>query len=124
MHHETRPAGHPDSDQEKRVKRLRSLPVGWTALGIIIAGVIYAVVATVTGRLDYGTAGFVAAVILIGTLLGLAGWDLFVGLMAMRGAAYLALPRKLTGELPRWAVPYLSPIAFLIGLLVGHEYWH
>ena len=120
--------GMPESKRssvgEERVKRIRSLPVGWAALLIIGLGIVWAVFATLTGRLYYGTAGFEAGVVLMGTLLGLAVWDLFVTLWAMRGAAYLALPRQITLNLPRRVVPVLSPAAFLIGILIGHQYWH
>lgn len=101
----------------------RDLPVGWAALSLIGAGVVWAVFASVTGRLDYGTAGFEAGLVLMGTLLGLAVWDLFVSVRAIRDAVYLALPYQITLDLPRRVVPVLSPAAFLIGILIGHQYW-
>jgi|GEM_PF-6230492 len=110
--------------RRRRVERLRSLRVGWAALILIGAGVVYAVVVTITGTLDYGTAGFQAAVVLTGTMLGLALWDLFVATIARSEAAYLALPQRIKVPLPREAVPLLSPVLFAIGILIGHQYWH
>ncbi len=122
------PTGMPERKQrsvgEDRINRIRSLPVGWAALVIICAGIVWAVFATLTGRLDFGSAGFEAGVVLMGTLLGLAVWDLFVTLGAMRYAVYLALPEQITLKLSRRVVPVLSPAAFLIGILIGHQYWH
>ena len=114
------PRSHRD---EERVSQFRSLPVGWAALLIIGAAVLAAVILTVTGRVYYGTAGFGAGVVLTGTLLGLAAWDLCVGLLALRNAVYLALPAQITLSLSRRVVPFLSPVAFFIGILVGHQYW-
>lgn len=83
-----------------------------------------ALVAALSGRLNYGAAGFLVATVLAGTLLGLAAWDLFVGLLATRFAPYLALPKHITLGLPRGIVPFPSPIAFLGGILAGHQIWH
>jgi hypothetical protein len=104
-------------------KRLRSLRVGWAALILVGLGVVYAVVATITGKLDYGTAGFQAGVVLTGTLLGLAAWDLFVATIA-RSDPSLALPERIKVPLPPRAVPFLSPVCFALGILIGHQYWH
>jgi hypothetical protein len=105
-------------------KRLRSLRVGWAALILVGAGVVYAVVATITGKLDYGTAGFQAGVVLTGTMLGLALWDLFVAAIARSDAAYLALPERIKFPLPPRAVPFMSPVFFAVGIWIGHQYWH
>ena|SRR5437867_2972393 len=115
---------HPASRAEHRVKRARSLRVGLAALLVVGAGAIWAIVATVSGRVDYGTAGFGAAVVLTGTLLGLATWDLVVALLARRYAPWLALPEEITLHLPPWIVPYLSPAMFVLGIFIGHQYWH
>jgi hypothetical protein len=109
--------------RERRVNQLRSLPVGWAALGIILAGTAAAIVLTVNGVLDYGTAGFAAAVVLMGTLLGLAAWDLFVAVLETK-LLKIAIPRKITLGVRPGVVPYLSPGAFAIGLLIGHQFWH
>ncbi len=106
-----------------RVKAYHSLPVGWAALTLIGVGILWAVVMSVTGRLDPGTAGFVAGVVLTGTLLGLATWDLFIGLLALRNAPHLSIPERITLGLPRQVVPFLSPIAFFGGILIGHQFW-
>ena len=108
----------------ERVAKLRSLPVGWAALLITFLGIVVAVAMTLAGALPYGAAGFFAALIMVGTLLGLAAWDFLVGLLALRNAPHLALPERITLDIPPRAVPYLSPIAFGIGILIGHQYWH
>jgi|ERR1700682_2488292 len=108
---------------EERVRQLRSLPVGWAALLIIGAAVVAAVILTATGRVYYGVAGFGAGVVLTGALLGLAAWDLCVGLLARKNAVYLALPARITLKLSRRIVPLLSPVAFFVGILIGHQYW-
>ena len=98
--------------------------MGWAAILLVGAGVVYAVVATLAGSIDYGTAGFRAAVVLTGVLLGLAAWDLFVATVARSDAPYLALPERIRVPLPRQAIPYLSPVTFLVGILIGHWFWH
>ncbi len=108
----------------RRVERLRSLPVGWAAVLLNGAGIVAAFASAWSGAVDYGTAGFAFGVLLTGTLLGLAGWDLFVTLLAKRHAPYLALPERITLRLPPRVVPILSPAAFLIGVLIGHLIWH
>jgi hypothetical protein len=120
-------AGHPtprSSGAEVRVRQLRSLHVGWAALLMLGAGAIAALGLTLSGRSNYGAAGFLAATVLAATLLGLAAWDLFVGLLATRFAPYVALPERITLGLPRSIIPFLSPLAFLGGILVGHQIWH
>jgi hypothetical protein len=77
----------------------------------------------VTGALDYGTAGFAAAVVLMGTLLGLAAWDLFVAILETKLLG-IAIPRKITLGIATSVVPYLSPGAFALGILIGHQFWH
>jgi hypothetical protein len=104
------------------IHQLRSLPVGWAAVGLIVAGVVVAIVLTLTHVLDYATAGFAAAVVLMGTLLGLAMWDLFVAILETR-LLKLTIPRKISLGLSPKAVPYLSPGAFVLGILIGHQFW-
>jgi hypothetical protein len=106
-----------------RATQYRSLHVGWAALTLTGGGVLLAVLLSVTGRLDPGTSGFIAGVVLTGTVLGLATWDLFVGLLAFRNAPHLAIPDQITLGIPRRLVPFLSPIAFFGGILVGHQFW-
>lgn len=109
---------------EHRVRKLRALPVGWAALIVVGIGVVYGVFVTITGKLDYGTAGFQAAVVLTGTMLGLALWDLAVGALAQLTVPALALPQRIALPIPRTAVPLISPLFFVIGILIGHQYWH
>jgi hypothetical protein len=111
------------SRARERVVRYRSLPVGWAALLILGLAIAAAVLLTVTGRLWWGAAAFGAGVALTGIMLGLATWDLFVDLLAQRDAPNLALPRRIALGLPRQVVPFLSPAAFAIGILIGHQYW-
>ena len=118
-----RPEDRPRVRPGHAVHQLRTLPVGWAALGIIAAGVVAAIVLTVTGVLDYGTAGFAGAVVVMGTLLGLAAWDLFVAILETK-LLKLAIPRKITLGVRPGVVPYLSPGAFALGLLIGHQFWH
>lgn len=102
------PPPHESSPAEVRVKSHRFLGVGWAALLMIGGGVIAALVAALSGRSNYGAAGFLVATNLAGTLLGLAAWDLFVGLLATRFAPYLALPEHITLGLPRGIVPDMA----------------
>lgn len=107
-----------------RVARAWRLPVGWAALALIGLAALGSVIAYATGRLDFGTAGFAAAASLVATLLGLAIWDLVVGLLALTWAPHLSLPDRITFRLPRQVVPVLTPAAFVIGLYIGHRLWH
>lgn len=107
-----------------RVQQLRSLRVGWAAILLNGTGVVVALVAAWSGAVNYGTAGFAVGVLMTGTLLGLAGWDLFLTLLAAKHAPYLALPERVTLRLPPRVVPVLSPAAFLIGVVIGHQIWH
>ena len=108
----------------KRVARVWRLPVGWAALALIGLAALGCVIAYAIGWLDFGTAGFAAAASLVATLLGLAIWDLVVGLLAVTWAPHLSLPDRITFRLPRQVVPVLTPAAFVIGLYIGHELWH
>lgn len=112
------------SPAPRRVEQLRSLHVGWAAIVLNGTGIVVALVAAWSGAVDRGTAGFAVGVLLTGTLLGLASWDLFVTLLAMKHAPYLALPERITLRLPPRVVPFLSPAAFLGGVLIGHLVWH
>lgn len=97
--------------------------MGWAALVVIAAGIALSVVLGATGVLDSAAASFLAVAILVAAMLGLAAWDFLVALLAVRDAPYLALPERITLRMPRKAIPYLSPVAFLAGILVGHLYW-
>jgi hypothetical protein len=106
-----------------RVARTWRLPVGWAALVLIAAGTLASAILYARG-LDLGAAAFAAAAWLAATLLGLAVWDLVVGLLALTWAPHLSLPDRITFRLPRQVVPVLSPSAFVIGLFIGHKLWH
>jgi hypothetical protein len=103
---------------------LASLPVGRAAIMLIALGAAAAAVLGFTGLVNRDAAAFAAAVVLVGTLLGIATWDLFVVLVTSRRLRPLALPERFTLGLSRRAVPYLSPAAFALGLLAGHQFWH
>jgi hypothetical protein len=94
--------------------------MGWAVLIINVQGGIVAFAAAASG-VDPGTAVFGAAVLLAGTLLGLSAWDLAASLHELRHPH--AVPRTIAFGLPRAAVPSLSPAAFVIGILVGHQFW-
>lgn len=110
--------------RQAQVKALRKLPVGWAALLVSSIGVVVSIALTLAGVVDYGVAGFLAALIIVGTMLGLAAWDFAVGLLALRHTPELALPHEVTLHIDPRVVPYLSPAAFAVGLLIGHQYWH
>lgn len=117
-------AGSLQSPGARRAQFLRSLPVGWAALILIGLGIVGAGIAIVVDPKDYAASGFAIAVVLAGTILGLAGWDLFVQAHALRHAPYLALPERISVHLPRRLIPILSPVAFVGGILFGHQFWH
>ena len=113
-----------EEPRRRRVRRLRSLRVGWAALILIGLGIVYAVVVTLAKVYDYGTAGFQAGIVLTGTMLGLALWDLVVTWTARSVAPALALPERIKVPLSRDAIPFLSPVCFGVGILIGHQFWH
>ena len=102
---------------------LQSVPVGWAAILLLIGATVWAVVASLTG-FDYASAAFIVVSIMVGAMLGIAAWDLVVSLLARRRGEYLRLPYTITLEVPRWIVPSLTPLAFIVGILIGHRFWN
>jgi hypothetical protein len=105
------------------VKHLQALPVGWAAILLVLGATVWAVVASLTG-FDYATAAFAVVAIMVGALFSIAAWDLFVTFVGTRKGQALRLPYTITLDLPRWIVPYLTPVAFVGGILIGHRFWH
>jgi len=105
------------------VTRLQVLPVGWAAVLLIVAATVWAVVVSLTGY-DYSAAAFIVVTIAVGAMLGIAAWDLTVTIVARRKGMTLALPYTITFDVPRRVVPFLTPVAFVVGILIGHRYWH
>jgi len=105
------------------VEHLQALPVGWAAIVVLLGALVWAVAASLTG-LDYASAAFGVVAIMVGALLGIAAWDLFVTVLAKRKGQALRLPYTITLDLPRGMVPYLTPVAFVAGILIGHRFWH
>jgi hypothetical protein len=103
-------------------ERLQKLPVGWAALILIAVATGGAVVASLRG-LDSGTAAFMVVAVVVGAMLGIAGWDLAIGLIATRRGAALVLPYEINFEMPPWLIPFLTPTAFVAGILIGHWFW-
>lgn len=110
--------------RSERVVQAWRLPVGWAALTLIGLAAVGLAIAYAIGWLESGTAAFAAAASLVATLLGLAVWDLVVGLLALKWAPHLSLPHRITFRLPRQVIPVLTPAAFVIGLYIGHRLWH
>ena len=105
------------------VKHLQSLPVGWAAILLVLGATVWAVAASLSG-FDSAAAAFAVVAIMIGALLGIAAWDLIVTVVATRKGQALRLPHTITLDLPRWIAPYLTPVAFVGGILIGHQFWH
>jgi hypothetical protein len=119
---ETAPAsGQPGHSTS--VHHLQSVPVGWAAILLLFVATVWAVIASLTG-FDYASAAFIVVSIMVGAMLGIAAWDLFVSLLARHRGEYLRLPYTITLEVPRWIVPALTPLAFIVGILIGHRFWH
>jgi len=104
-------------------RELRALPVGTATIVIVLAGVLVAVIAGTSELVDSSAAAFGVVALLVGAMLGLAAWDLVISWAASKKIPSLALPETITLGLPDRVVPFLSPVAFVGGILLGHWFW-
>lgn len=106
-----------------RTEQLRSLPVGLATIAIVVAGAVIAIVVSALNVVDWSAAAFGVVALLVGAMLGLAAWDLTITVVASRRLPRMALPETITLGLPGWIIPWLSPVAFVGGILIGHFFW-
>jgi len=118
-----RPRSEGAPAERRSVEHLQALPVGWAAILLLLATIVLAFVASRRG-LDPAAAAFAVVAVLVGMLLGIASWDFSVTFLARRRGQTLRLPHTITLDIPRWIVPYMTPVAFVGGILLGHLIWH
>ncbi len=123
----TRPAGAvsdlPPPRLRLQVHRLRRLQVGWPALGVAIAGWVWAAWQM---RDDGWFGGDIEVAVSFGAfwvvvvLLAMALWDFLVAIDDDPGNPSLGFgPQRFPSSLAAW----LTPVSLIIGLLLGHWFW-
>lgn len=113
-----------DSDRRRQlVVTLHQLPIGWAAILLVVAATVWAIAASLTG-FDYAAAAFIVVAVMVGAIFGVSAWDLAVTLFARRYGEHLTLPYTVRPNIPPRVVPFLTPVAFVVGILIGHWYWN
>lgn len=117
---------NPDRGPDRRrqlVATLHQLPVGWAAILLVVIATVWAVAASLTG-FDYAAAAFIVVAVTVGAIFGVSAWDLAVTVFARRYGEHLTLPYTVRLNIPPRVVPFLTPVAFVVGILIGHWYWN
>jgi hypothetical protein len=103
--------------------RVRSVPIGWPALGVVSVGWLWDGLQLRGGGLfhDQTEAAFsFAALWLVFVLLLIAAWDLFVAIDDNAEDPSVGFGPQ---RFPNWVRTVLVPAAFVIGIVLGHLFW-
>jgi hypothetical protein len=107
----------------RAIKQASTIRVGWPALGIMVAGWIFSYLEVQPGRLFHGLVEVEIsfdAFWLVFVVLAMATWDLFVALDDEQDDPSLGFGPQ---RFPAWLRPWVVPMAFLAGIVLGHLFF-
>ena len=106
----------------------RARHLGKAGLALLLVLVAAVVIAETTGVISFITAGFLAFAALTGTLFLLCLYDLVISVLRLSyvpaGASnLLPEPFQIASSVILEYVRWLSPLGFVVGIIVGHYFW-